>query len=415
MCLMTGVGAAATSFLSGGPAFAGDNVTVAVLGLEAGEGAPDSVAVAITESLRQRVSAISGYRLVQGRDLVEVKLVFSCPDEAPVCMGQAAKSLGAARLIFGSVKNGGADGYSVTLKLFDAEKEVVESWTTDQISPDQASPAALRAPVQKWIATLTGRYLPGTLHVLGGVVGASVTIDGIAAGVLGAGGLTIANVAAGTHELVVSKPGYSTAKKSVTLVSGDTREVAVELTAVEPPLGPVEAPPAETAAEPAATAPLAPTEPGRAELTSSGSRGAQIALIVTSAAALVGAGVGLGVGIYYSRQVNKANSLLDPFRRYSCPGTATGYCDQKGNVKDPVTDDQAAWMRQTKSLGDRYEKYQWIGYGIGGGLLATSAVLFYLSFVEAPSDATADARGTSLHFAPVFSHEGPGAMAFMTF
>jgi len=27
------------------------------------------------------MSTMPGYRLVQGRDLVEVKLVFSCPDE----------------------------------------------------------------------------------------------------------------------------------------------------------------------------------------------------------------------------------------------------------------------------------------------------------------------------------------------
>ena len=113
--------------------------SVAVLGIEASEGVPESVATATTDALRQRMSLTPGYRLVQGRDLVEVKLVFSCPDEAPPCMGQAAKSLGAARLLFGSVKKVGTDAFGVTIKLLDSEKESVESWTTDQFTRPQAT------------------------------------------------------------------------------------------------------------------------------------------------------------------------------------------------------------------------------------------------------------------------------------
>ena len=93
------MGAAAAFFFSSGQVLAGDNPTVAVLGLEGGEGVPDSVAAGVTEALRQRMSIASGYRIVQGRDLVELKLVFSCSDEAPACMSQAAKSLGSSFLI----------------------------------------------------------------------------------------------------------------------------------------------------------------------------------------------------------------------------------------------------------------------------------------------------------------------------
>ena len=81
----------------------------AVLGIEPLEGAPDAVAAEITDALRQRVAATKGYQLLQGKDLVEVKLVFACPDEAPACMSQAGKSLGAAKLIFGNVKSAGSD------------------------------------------------------------------------------------------------------------------------------------------------------------------------------------------------------------------------------------------------------------------------------------------------------------------
>jgi hypothetical protein len=412
---MVGMGAAAAGFFSSGRVLAGDSVTVAVLGLEANEGVPDSVAVGVTDALRQRMSMLSGYRLVQGRDLVEVKLVFSCPDEAPACMAQAAKSLGASRLIFGEVKSAGPDAYSITLKLFDAEKEVIESWTADQLGRAHSSGAALLAPVQKWIATLTGQSLPGTLHLQGGVVGALVTIDGVAAGVMGSGGLTITNVAAARHEITVNKPGYSPARKSVTLSSGETRDVAIELAAAAP--APGETPSAETpVAEPAATGPTEPTEAVKEEPTSTESDGSRVGFKVATWIALPLGLAGIGVGIYYSYLVYHANSMLDGDRRFPCTNSPTGWCDGSGTPKPPITDPGTiAWIQNTKSLGDKYQTYQWIWYGAGTALLATSAVFFYLGYLSHTSGVTADARGSSWQLAPVFLPNGAGALAFTTF
>ena len=410
------MGAAAACFFASSPVFAADNVTVAVLGIEASEGVPDSVALGVTDALRQRMSMLSGYRLVQGRDLVEVKLVFSCPDEAPACMGQAAKSLGASRLIFGTLKSAGSDAYSITLKLFDADKEVVESWTTDQLGRAQSSGQALYGPAQKWLATLTGQSLPGTLHLQGGVVGASVTIDGVAAGVMGSGGLTIANVAAAKHEITVSKPGYSPAKKSVTLSSGESRDVAIELVAAPP--APGETPSAETpSAEPAATGPTEPSETVREDLTSSGSGGNRIGFKVATWIALPLGLAGIGVGIYYSVQVGRANNLLDPVRRFPCPGapSTTAGCDQNGQPARPLDEGTITWRDQTKYLGDKYQRYQWYWYVPGTVVVAASAVFFYLGYLSHPSGATADARGSTFQLAPVISPNGVGAMAFATF
>jgi hypothetical protein len=72
-------------------------------------------------------------------------------------------------------------------------------------------------------------------------------------------------------------------------------------------------------------------------------------------------------------------------------------------------------MKRTKTLSDRYEKYQWIGYGVGGGLLVTSVVFLSLGYLWHPSVVTADGRGSSIQFAPMFSRESAGAMALMTF
>jgi hypothetical protein len=397
-----------------GRALAGDTITVAVLGIEASEGVPDSMALGVTEALRQRMSVLPGYHLIQGRDLVEVKLVFSCPDEAPACMSQAAKSLGASRLVFGSIKKAGPDSFDVTLKLFDAEKAVVESWTADQLSRAQSSGPALRAPVQKWIATLTGEALPGKLHLQGGVVGAAVAVDGVAAGVMGSGGLTIANVAAGKHEIVVTKPGYQPANKSVILASGDSRGVAIELA----PEGPVPIPAATASAETPAVEPAAqPTETAREELTSGGRIGQK----VTAWLALAGGLTGIGLGIYFSALVVDANGKLDPLRRFPCapaPPVSSGYCNSKGVQDTSPTDFPKAttdWITRTKSAASDDQIYQWVSYGIGTALLATSAVFFYYGYLSHSSGATADARGSSFQFAPVFSHNGVGAMALTTF
>jgi hypothetical protein len=410
--LAAGIGAAGT-FAAGSPALAGDTITVAVLGIEASDGVPDSMAVGVTDAIRQRMSVLPGYHLIQGRDLVEVKLVFSCPDEAPVCMSQAAKSLGASRLVFGTMKKAGPDAFDVTLKLFDADRAVVESWTADQLSRTQSSGPALRAPVQKWIATLTGQALPGTLHMQGGVVGAAVAVDGVATGVMGAGGLTVQNVAAGKHEIVVTKPGYRPANKSVVLASGDTRDVAIELAAE----GPVPTPAATTSAETPAVEPAAqPTEPAREELSGGGRIGHKVAAWL----ALAGGLTGIGLGIYFSVVVVDANGKLDPWRRFPCTAAAlgSGYCDSSGRPASSPADFPKAntdWINRTKSAANDDQIYQWVGYGIGAALLATSAVFFYYGYLSPSSGATADARGSSFQLAPVFSHNGVGAMALTTF
>jgi hypothetical protein len=390
---------------------------VAVLGIEASEGVPEAVATAATDALRQRMSLTAGYRLVQGRDLVEVKLVFSCPDEAPACMGQAAKSLGAARLIFGSVKKAGADSFSLTIKLFDGEKEVVESWTTDQFTRVQSTAAGLRGPAQKWIATLTGQSLPGTVHIQGGVVGAQVSLDGVGVGVISANGLGISGVAPGRHEIVVSKPGYESAKKTITLSSADTRDVTIEM-APEPKSPGAEGAPVAADTGTPEQPPLSEAPVSEPPVTSSGDRiGTRIAAVVTAAAGVAG----IIVGIRYSLLVNDANGKLDDFRRFDCvPLSKDIYgngCNTKNEpVKDAITAGQWDWIQNTKKSADRYQTYQWIGYGLGGALLATSAYLFYRGFfASSSSSSVADARGPSLYLAPIFAPNSVGAAAFTTF
>src|SRR5437763_15661777 len=73
------------------------DVSVAVLGLEPVD-VPEPLAQQITDALRQRAASTAGLRMVQGKDLLEIKMVFGCPEELPACMAQAGKALGADQL-----------------------------------------------------------------------------------------------------------------------------------------------------------------------------------------------------------------------------------------------------------------------------------------------------------------------------
>src|SRR5678815_1395208 len=65
---------------------------VAVLGIEPVD-VPEQLTQALTDALRQRAAATPGIRVVQGKDLVEMKMIFGCDGEQASCMAQAGRSL----------------------------------------------------------------------------------------------------------------------------------------------------------------------------------------------------------------------------------------------------------------------------------------------------------------------------------
>ena len=385
------------------PAKAGE-VTVSVLGLEPAAGAPEGVATAITEAIRQRVTSMSGFRLVPGRDLVEVKLVFSCPDEAPPCMTQAAQSIGASKLIFGNLQPVGMDAYLVTLKLLDADRGVVDGWSSEQITKAQTAPVALRGPAQKWVAALTGQASPGNIKVTGGVVGANVWLDGAQAGVLGADGLTLAGVAGGSHEIAVSKPGYEKFERKLTLASGATEKVVVELRSIDHPGDLGEAAPDASAGRVGSAELPPPTQPAP--------NGARVA-----AWALLGVGlVGIGLGGYSSYEISVVNSNLDPYRRYPCAAGGAQTCSADGKTNLGALDATSqTYVNQQQSTGDGYTKLQWVGYGVGGALIVTSAVFFYRGYFSHSSSTAANGRRSDWIVMPSIGPNQAGALAFLSF
>jgi hypothetical protein len=398
----------AGTFAAGKAAVAGET-TLSVLGLEPAGGSPESVAAAVTEALRQRATSTPNYRLVPGRDLIEVKLVFSCPDEAPACMSQAAQSIGASKLVFGNVQPMGADAYLVTLKILDAGQGVVESWISEQITKAQVAPAALRLPVQKWFATLTGQAMPTTLKITGGVVGATVWLDGAQAGLLGADGLTIAGIASGPHQVAVSRVGYERFERGVTLASGASEKLAVQLKPIEEP----EAAPAPAVRKRPVVDDGPPRieepEPLPVEMPNQGSRVAAWALLGTGI-------VAVGLGGYSSYKVSDINSQLDPYRRYPCTNGTGVHCGSDGKTDlKALSVQQVSTVNGLKQSGDDWATSQWVGYGVGAALLVGSGIFMYFGYFSKPTNAAANHDRPNLIVLPSFAPGSAGATAYLSF
>jgi hypothetical protein len=345
---VSGLFLVAISLMAGGRAVADPDAPTAVLGLEALDGAPDNVASEITDALRQRVASSHGFELVQGKDLVEVKLVFSCPDEGVACMAQAAKSMGASKLIYGNVKRTGVD-YQMTLKLLDANRGTVESWVTESIPRRKADPSAFRALAPLWMSKLTGKGAVGALQIRANVSGATVSLDGTRVGVTSAQPVAVPDVAPGRHEVVVEKGGFTTAKQEFTLAAGQSLPLSLSLSSVSVDVGAV--PPADSQGEPVIV--RRPQEAPE-EAPASGSSMARSAFwVAVAGTAIVTAG-----GLYFAKQVEQTNSDLDPYRRIpsgtaACPASPTGFCGIKGNALPPLDAKDSAIVSSKKDEGHR--------------------------------------------------------------
>jgi hypothetical protein len=375
-----------------------------VLGLEALSGAPDTVAAEITDALRQRVAAAKGFQLLQGKDLVEVKLVFACPDEAPACMSAAGKSLGASKLIFGNVKLVG-DVYQVTVKLLDVNRAVVEAFTADTIPKKRADASGLRALAPGWMAKLTGKG-GGVIQVRSNLAGAAVSLDGTHVGTTGTTPVVINDVAPGRHEVSVEKSGYTTTKQEFMLAAGQSLplNLTVSPVSVEVPR-PSESQPAVAATEEQP----GPDVEGTHRLTRTGF---WLAVAGTVAAAATAGWFG-----YDILQVNKQ---LDPYRRIPCPTSTSpsGYCDGSGHAVDSsmlmLTDAQKASRNRLQDQGQKDYVLQWVFIGLGVAFGVADAVLLYKGYL-APEGSQQSASNHGLRIFPTASASAGGIIAEFDF
>lgn len=350
-----------------------DDLSTAVLGLET-QDVPPKLADEIAELLRQNVSSSHDMRLGTGRDLVELKLVFSCADEGHACMAQAGKSLSVERLIYGSIKRSG-DGYVVWLKLFDVKREKIEAWLAETVNKDKLVGSNLKPLVAKWFYKLRGRSADvGTLRISAEVPGAVVSLDGVAAGAtLPDKPLVLSEVPAGKHQVILAKVGYGAAAETVSLAAGQVLDLKLDLregTAVATPGGQVKPVPR----------PVVKLGEADREDASRGSHGwspgagYRVGFWVT----LVGGVVSAGTALKYGLDVRKVNQDLDPYRRFSCP---SGLCDSKGSPAAPLTPSDKDTVSSLTDKGSRDHALQWISIGVGSALGIASGYFLYKGYL----------------------------------
>jgi hypothetical protein len=367
-------------------AHAEPDASTAVLGLEALDGAPDNVASELTDALRQRVALTHGFQLVQGKDLVEVKLVFSCPDESPACMAQAGKSMGATKLIFGNVKRAGTD-YQVTLKLLDVNRSAVDASTADTIARRKAEPTVFRSLAPVWIAKLTGKStgVNGSLQIRANVAGATVSLDGANVGATGPQPLAIPDVSPGHHEVSVEKSGYTTTTQEFTLAAGQSLPLSLSLSSMSVDVG-----------NPAAvedTPPVIVRRPSH-----EGPEGAPVDTGATWARAgfwiaVVGTAGAVAGGLFFAKQVEQVNSDLDQYRRVPCTTSPTGLCDTHGDVKPPRTSMENSRVSQLTDQGNTDQKLEEVL--LGGAIVGAIAGGFFLykGYLDSGTEKASASRG----------------------
>jgi hypothetical protein len=381
--------AALTVLLVAAEASAAEDVPTTVLGLEALEGVPEAVAADITDALRQRVAGTKGYQLVQGKDLVEVKLVFSCPDEAPPCMSQAAKSMGATKVIFGNVKRTGSD-YLVTLRLLDANKGTIESWTAETIPKKRAEQNMYRSLAPNWLATLSGKTAAGSLQVRANVTGATVSLDGTRVGVTDGDPVAIPDVTAGHHEVSVEKGGYTTAKQEFTLAGGQSLPLSLTLSPVSADVG-------GDRTEPMVVKRPSADEAGEGEPTTGSHTLSRAGFWV----ALVGTAAAAGLAVKFGYDVKQINSQLDPYRRFC---TSTGCVDNRGQPAQPInamTDPAGTLFIHNKTdEGNRDQTLQWVFVALAPPFALAAGYFFYKGYLE--SDSKEGTRTSSSHGLRIF-------------
>ncbi len=207
--------------------------TVAVLGIEPAD-VPDALVQQLTDALRKSVRGVTGLKQVQGKDLLEMKMVFGCDTDAPSCIAQAGRSLGADVLVIGIARKAARPtDLEVQLRLID-----VKQGTQTATLQDVVSRSDVGARAEAWLGKLFGVAAPApvpnptSLYVGSVPSGATVILDGT---VVGKTPLDLTTATPGRHSIKLQHAGYEAVTSSLDLPAGKRTPVEFRLTKVEAP------------------------------------------------------------------------------------------------------------------------------------------------------------------------------------
>ncbi len=201
---------------------------VAVLGLEV-VGAIDqratTAAQELTQGLRARPRSGNGpYQLAANSDkeLIDEKLIKGCDEEAPKCMTEIGKGVGADLLIYGNLTRTG-ETLVVTLHVLDVKKKTKTQDLTVNLAVG-STPDQIRAASRKAYTELTGDVAAptgGKLVVKANVPAGTVFVDDVQKDTL-TNGTTLIALAEGRYRVAVEAEGRRRKEIEVKIVDDET-------------------------------------------------------------------------------------------------------------------------------------------------------------------------------------------------
>lgn len=132
---------------------------VTVLGFES-QGVPEAKAAAVTQAIRGALRAQPGVQLMPGKDIVELRMLFNCVDEATLgpCLAQAGRSLVVDKLVFGTVRAAGAkrsNRVDVEIRVLDVGREKIVGEVREVLDASSLAPSRIDAAASGWVNRLS--------------------------------------------------------------------------------------------------------------------------------------------------------------------------------------------------------------------------------------------------------------------
>jgi hypothetical protein len=393
----------------GGTARASDE-SLAVLGIDALE-VGDALGVQLTEALRKRAADTPGLRIVPGKDLVELKMVFACDGEAPACLAQAGRSLGADRLIYGSLKKAdGGRNIAVSLKLLDVQNLAIVRQASETIAKRALVTAAIPALAARLYGQLIIPPTTGGLIVQSQPSDASVSIDGTQ---VGRTPYKTKDLRPRSYAVTVQADGYQPTTHTVEIRAGATESLSLKLEREQPRVEPTK-PPTVGVVEPLAPLsepPAKPRHPGRP------AKYASIGLVA-------GAVVAGAVAIYTWRSYISLEDQASTQLRSLAPPAGTNdqrlfYGHPDCSTPPGQTDTAASRYVSNCQSGQRYA-HATTGLWVTAGVLAAAGIVSFVVGDRLDAKAERERRAgqsirQSLRLLPAVSTQGGGLSASFEF
>jgi hypothetical protein len=391
--------------------------SVAVLGIEPID-VPEALAQQLTDALRQRASSTNGVRMVQGKDLIEIKMIFSCDGETPACLANAGKSLGADKLLYGTIKKGPGKGTQqviVALKLLDVKSAAVEKFVNETIVKRELAAGSVNASADKWFGALVEVDAKPTLLVDSEPQGGVVSVDGQA---VGRTPQTLRELSAGTHTISVSMNGRVTTNNTVELRPGTRHNLVVKLDEV-PSAPPPYTPPPEPVVAPSPMQPSAQQPQPSAQRGHPGRPAKAVALAAVGAAVVAGA-----VAIYtwrtYTSLEDTARADLMMSKPASPSDADTAFFKSPGcTPPNDLTSPNIQTYKSDCKKGETFANATTALWVVTGALAASGVISYVIGDRQAAAAArersTAQVIKQSLRIAPVFSTQGGALTAAFEF